>query len=42
MSVNKKMKDFINLFYSIVEKIETLDLNNNENQINLLQKILKY
>ena len=40
VSVNKKMKDFINLFYSIVEKIETLDLANNQNQLNLLKKYL--
>ena len=40
VSVNKKMKDFINLFYSIVEKIETLDLTDNQNQLNLLKKYL--
>ena len=40
VSVNKKMKDFINLFYSIVEKIETLDLSDNQNQLNLLKKYL--
>ena len=40
VSVNKKMKDFINLFYSIVEKIEKLDLVNNENLLNVLKKYL--
>ena len=34
------MKDFINLFYSIVEKIETLDLSDNQKQLNLLKKYL--
>ena len=40
VSVNKKIKDFINLFYSIVEKIETLDLSDNKNQLNLFKKYL--
>ena len=40
MSVNKKMKDYINLFYSIVEKIETSNLTNNDNQLTLLKKYL--
>ena len=40
VSVNKKMKDFINLFYSIVEKIETLDLSDKQKQVNLLKKYL--
>jgi len=40
VSVNKKMKDFINLFYSIVEKIETLDVSDNQKQLNLLKKYL--
>ena len=40
VSVNKKMKDYINLFYSIVEKIETLDLSDNKNQLNLFKKYL--
>ena len=39
-SVNKKMKDYINLFYSIVEKIETLDLNDNKNHMYLIKKYL--
>ena len=34
------MKDFINLFYSIVEKIETLDLSDNQKQLNLFKKYL--
>ena len=40
VTVNKKMKDYVNLFYSIVEKIETLDLNDNENHLSLLRKYL--
>ena len=40
VSVNKKMKDFVNLFYSIVDNIESLDLTNNENQLSLLKKYL--
>ncbi len=40
VSVNKKMKDTINLFYSIVDKIETIDLTDNQNQLNLLKKYL--
>ena len=40
VSVNKKMKDYINLFYSIIEKMETLDLNDDENHLYLLRKYL--
>ncbi len=40
VSVNKNMKNYVNLFYSIVEKIETLDLSNNDNQLILLKKYL--
>ena len=40
VSVNKKMKDYINLFYSIVDEIEKSDLSNNENKITLLKKYL--
>ena len=40
MSVNKNMKNYINLFYSIVEHIETSDLTDNENQLILLKKYL--
>ena len=39
-SINKKMKDYINLFYSILEKIEKSDLNNNENLLILLKKYI--
>ena len=34
------MKDYINLFYSILEKIEKSDLNNNENLLILLKKYI--
>jgi len=40
MSVNKNMKNYINLFYSIIEHIEKLDLSNNANQLRLLKKYL--
>ena len=40
VSVNKKMKDYVNLFYSILEKIEKSDLNNNENLLILLKKYI--
>jgi len=40
ISVNKKMKDYINLFYSILEKIETQDLSDDKNQTYLLKKYL--
>jgi len=39
-SVNKKMKDYINLFYSIVEKIENKDLTDKENIISFFKKYL--
>ena len=39
-SINKKMKNYLNLFYSILEKIESLDLENNENQMNLIKKYI--
>ncbi len=40
VSVNKKMKDYINLFYSIVESIEKSDLNDKKNQLNLIRKYI--
>ena len=40
VSVNKKMKDFVNLFYYIVNEIEKIDLDENKNQINFLKKYL--
>ena len=40
VSVNKKMKDYINLFYSIVEKIENKDLTDKENIISFFKKYL--
>ena len=38
--VNKKMKDFVNLFYNIVEEIEKVDLDDNKNHIIVLKKYL--
>jgi len=40
VTINKKMKEYVNLFYSIVEKIESTDLNNDKNQLFLLQKYI--
>ena len=39
-SVNKKMKDFINLFYFIANEIETNDFSDSKNLLNLLRKHL--
>ena len=39
-SINKKMKNYLNLFYSLLEKIESLDLDNIEVLMNLLKKYL--
>ncbi len=40
VSVNKNMKQYINLFYSIVESIEKLDISIEEKQISMLKKYL--
>jgi len=40
VSVNKKMKELINLFYHIVEEIEKLDLEDNKKKLSLLKKYL--
>ena len=40
VSVNKKMKDMVNLFYYIVEEIEKTDLTSNKNQLVFLKKCL--
>ena len=40
VTVNKKMKNYINLFYSIVDQIETVDLVNYQNHINFFKKHL--
>ena len=39
-SVNKKMKDFINLFYFIVNEIEKNDFSDSKNLLNLLRNHL--
>ena len=39
-SINKKMKNYLNLFYSLLEKIESLDLDNIEVLMNILKKYL--
>ena len=40
VSVNKKMKDFINLFYFLVNEIEKNDFSDSKNLLNLLRKHL--
>jgi len=40
VTINKKMKEYVNLFYSIVEKIESTDLNKDKNQLFLLKKYI--
>ena len=40
VSVNKKMKDFINLFYFIVNEIEKNDFSDSKNLLNLLKNHL--
>ena len=39
-SINKKMKNYLNLFYSLLEKIESLDLYSSEVLMNLFKKYL--
>ena len=39
-SINKKMKNYLNLFYSLLEKIESLDLDSSEVLMNLFKKYL--
>ena len=39
-SINKKMKNYLNIFYSIIEKIESSDLESKENQINLIKNYI--
>ena len=40
VSVNKKMKDYVNLFYSILEKIEKWDYLEKSEKINLIADLL--
>ena len=40
VSVNKNMKKFINIFYSIIDQIETLDLSDKKNHLILIKKYL--
>ena len=39
-SINKKMKNYLNIFYSIVKNIESSEIDNNENQMDLIKKYL--
>ena len=39
-SINKKMKNYLNLFYSLLEKIESSNLDNDDNFMNLFKKYL--
>ena len=40
VSVNKKMKDYVNLFYSILEKIENWDIFDSSNKTKLLGDLM--
>ena len=40
ISVNKKMKEFINLFYLIADKIESVNFNDNENKLYLFKEFI--
>ena len=40
VSVNKKMKDYVNLFYSILDKVETWDNLEKSNKIELIRDLL--
>tara|TARA_B100001996_G_scaffold372280_1_gene348491 strand:- start:14 stop:487 length:474 start_codon:yes stop_codon:yes gene_type:complete len=40
VSVNKNMKNFVNLFFLIVEEIEKNELDDHKNQLTLLKKYL--
>ena len=40
VSVNKKMKDYVNLFYSILEKIENWDIFDNPEKTKLLGDLM--
>ena len=39
-SINKKMKNYLNLFYSMLEKIESIDQDNIDDQMDLIKKYL--
>ena len=39
-SINKKMKNYLNLFYSLLEKLESLELDNIDGLTNLLKNYL--
>ncbi len=40
VTVNKKMKEYINYFYFIVDKTKNWNLENNVNKIKIIQKII--
>ena len=40
VSVNKKMKEFVNLFYAILEKIETWNISNQHSKMNLIRNYI--
>ena len=39
VSVNKKMKEYVNMFYAILDKIEVTDMSIDENIANFFRKI---
>ena len=40
VSVNKKMKDYVNLFYSILEKVDNWDTFNKDKKIDLISDLM--
>ena len=40
VSVNKKMKDYVNLFYSILDKLEITNMSKDENILNFFKNLL--
>ncbi len=40
VTINKKMKEFINLFYAIVDMMESSNFKNKDNKLNLIKKFI--
>ena len=40
VSVNKKMKDYVNLFYAILEKIDKWEILNKDKKIELMSDLM--
>ena len=39
-SINKKMKEYVNLFYSLLDKIESSDIKNDDNLVNIFKEYI--